>query len=174
MSRDPGLEARPEAEIVAEIRRLELELSPLQQRAQSLRADIELLRTELRRRQRSLEVAHRREVRTGLRQGSVPTLEEAVSSTVEMFPTASSLDQLRFLRESATEVRLGYAAASNQSMEFTDGRQAAEARDLARAHELWRQGWEFGTPLARGVRIYPVGSRAERVVPASEIRVESR
>ncbi|MEA2644956.1 MAG: hypothetical protein QOE92_39, partial [Chloroflexota bacterium] len=35
-------------------------------------------------------------------------------------------------------------------------------------------GWELGTPTSRGVRIYPVGSRAERVVPAADVHVQHR
>jgi len=96
-----------------------------------------------------------------------------ISSTDERF-VAAPLDDLRFVRESATEVRLGYASASRQSLSFTDGSKTEEASDVAAARSLWERGWELGTPLARGVRIYPVGSRAERVVAASEIHVEAR
>ena len=42
------------------------------------------------------------------------------------------------------------------------------------ARELYLRGWEFGTPRARGVRVYAAGTRAERVVPATEIHVEAR
>jgi hypothetical protein len=152
---------------------LEKEAIPLRQQLEELRAAIDLLRTELRRRSRQAELAGRRETRRELAEGGVPTLEEVVAQEVE-FDLAADLDNLRFLRESATEVRLGYAAAATQGIAFTDGRETDEVRDLGAAHAAWARGWDFGTPLARGVRVYPVGSRAERVVPASELRVERR
>ena len=45
--------------------------------------------------------------------------------------SSASFDHYRFLRESATEVRLGYAASARQSLSFTDGSGTEEASDLA-------------------------------------------
>jgi hypothetical protein len=80
-------------------------------------------------------------------------------------------DDLTYLRESATEVRLGYASASHQEVSFTNGSTTEDAADLGAARRLWREGWDFGTAAARGIRIYPVGSRAEKVVPPTEVHV---
>jgi multidrug efflux pump subunit AcrA (membrane-fusion protein) len=161
------------AGLEAEIARLEQEAAPLHAELDRLRAEADALRTELRRRRRLAQLRGRQEVRAQLAAGELPTLEDVVSGADPRFE-AASLDDLRFLRESATEVRLGYASASRQSLSFTDGSRTEDASDIAVARSLWEGGWEFGTPLARGVRIYPAGSRAERVVAATEIRVEAR
>jgi len=154
------------------VARLEREALPLRQRLDALRAEIEVVRTELRRRERQATLAARRDVRAGLAAGQVPTLAEVLEGDGAGIELGVPLDQLRFLRESATEVRLGYSSASRQSLSLTDGRATEEVFDLGAAASLWARGWELGSPLARGVRIYPVGSRAERVVAATEIRVE--
>jgi hypothetical protein len=78
------------------------------------------------------------------------------------------------MRESATEVRLGYASSARQTLTLTDGRASEDAGDLGAARGLYARGWDFGTPQARGVRIYPAGTRAERVVPAGEVHVEPK
>jgi hypothetical protein len=133
---------------------------------------MDLVRTELRRRRRAEDVAGRKQTRAVLAGGTLPDLETVVSAPEPLFDPAIPLDELRFLRESATEVRLGYAGGSRQSLSLTDGRAGEEVYDLAGARRLWALGWEFGTPQARGVRIYPAGSRAERIVPATEVHVE--
>jgi len=132
-----------------------------------------LIRTELRRRERTVQLEARRAVRQEVAAGGLPTLEAVVSGEAPGFGEDVALDQLRFRRESATEVRLGYASAARQSIAFTNGAEVKEVGGLAAARELYRGGWEFGTPAAPGVRVYPLGSRAERLVPAAEIRVEA-
>ena len=156
-------------ELQAAIDGLEKEAEPLRARVDELRREVDALRAELNRRRRLAQLEGRRQVRAELSGGAMPNLEEVVGGSD--VADGTRFDELRFVRESATEVRLGYASAAHQSVSFTDGTSSADATDLATARELWRQGWEFGTPLARGVRIYPVGSRAERVVPAAEVHV---
>jgi hypothetical protein len=129
--------------------------------------EAELLRAELRRRQRLEALQGRRDVRERLGAGEMPTLPALMSAAVP--PDATRFDDLTFVRDSATEVRLGYAAAARQEVSFTDGAATRDAADLGTARELWRRGWDFGTAAARGVRVYPVGSRAEKVVPAAEV-----
>jgi hypothetical protein len=105
--------------------------------------------------------------------GHLASLEDWVSGAVET-GASGAFDDYRFFRESATEVRLGYASSARQTLSFTDGRGADEAGDLAAARQLYERGWDFGTQQTRGVRVYPVGTRAERVVPAAEVHVEPR
>ncbi|MFN2466160.1 MAG: hypothetical protein ABR598_07850 [Candidatus Dormibacteria bacterium] len=138
---------------------------------QRLGAEAEAVRGELRRRQRLEQVEARRLVRTRLATGEMPTIEQVMSADAP--PGETRFDHLRCMRDSATEVRLGYASAAHQHVSFTDGGTTEDAEDLATARRLWREGWDFGTSAARGVRIYPVGSRAERVVPPGEVHVGS-
>jgi multidrug efflux pump subunit AcrA (membrane-fusion protein) len=168
----PGgsLAGRAGEELEAEVRRIETELVPLQAEIDRRRAAVEAIRTELRRRARDQRLRDRQGVRAELRSGDLPSLEDILSGTDDRLGEAA-FDALTFLRESATEVRLGYAAAARQGLSLTDGAAAEEVFDVAAARRLWQQGWEPGTPATRGVRIYPVGSRAERVVPPAEIHV---
>ena len=127
------------------------------------------MRGEIRRRERLAQVESRREVRSRLGAGEMPSLEDVVAA--DDLPDRTRFDDLTYVRDSATEVRLGYAAASHQEVSFTDGANTSEAADLGSARELWRAGWDFGTAAARGVRVYPAGSRAEKVVAVAEVHV---
>lgn len=174
MTSSPGVEQRTDEELNAAIAELEAELAPLTRRAAQIRERIDAIRTELRRRARQATLQSRQAVRVDLASGRLPSLEELVSGAAAGIDPGAELDQLTFRLSSATEVRVGFASASRQSLSFTDGSVAEEAYALDRASQLWAQGWEFGSPQARGVRIYPVGSRAERVVPPGELRVERK
>jgi hypothetical protein len=173
LSGPPPADDRDPAELKAELDRLEQATQPLRAELDRLRQQADAIRGELRRRERLQRLAERQAVRAEMAAGQLASLEDAVSGAVEGFG-AAALDDLRFLRESATEVRLGYASASRQSLTFTDGVATEEAGDIAAARDLWRRGWEWGTPAAKGVRVYPQGSRAERMVPAADLRVELR
>jgi hypothetical protein len=164
---------RDDMDLKATIAALEARSLPLREQIDEIRAEVDAIRTELRRRERMAQVEQRKAVRAELAAGHLPSLEDWVSGAVEG-AGSGTFDDYRFLRESATEVRLGYASSARQSLSFTDGRATDDAGDLAAARDLYARGWDFGTPQARGVRIYPTGTRAERVVPASEIHLEPR
>ena len=168
-----NLEGRTKAELETAIGELEGSAAPLQQQLAAIRAEIDGLRTELRRRERMAQLERRKAVRAELAAGKMTGLVEIISGAVNL-GGSGVLDDYRFFRDSATEVRLVYASSSRQSLSFSDGTAAEEAVNLATARELYLRGWEFGTPRARGVRVYAAGTRAERVVPATEIHVEAR
>jgi hypothetical protein len=164
---------RDDGELGAAITELEARALPLREQLDAVRAEVDALRTELRRRQRMAQVEQRRAVRAELASGRLASLEDWVSGAAGV-GGSGAFDDYRFLRESATEVRLGYASSARQSLSFTDGRATEDAADLDAARDLYARGWDFGTVQARGVRIYPAGTRAERVVPAAEVHVEPR
>lgn len=153
------------------IRAGEARVAPLRRQLEAARAEVEVLRTEERRRHRAEQLAQRRASRGAMAAGEVATLLEALEGLVGL---DADFERLRFMRESATEVRLGYAGASRQSITFTDGAKTVDAGDMTEARRLWAEGLEPGSPAAAGVRIYPLGSRAERLVPPGEVRVETR
>jgi hypothetical protein len=155
------------------IAELESRAKPLQNQLAGIRAEVEALRTELRRRERQVQLKQRQAVRADVAAGRLPSLEEVVSGAVDL-GQPGGLDDYRFIRQSATEVRLGYASAGRQSLSFSDGSTTEDAADLATARTLYGRGWEFGTAQAKGVRVYAAGTRAERMVPATEILVERR
>jgi len=161
------LAAQASDELRRRLLSLQEEMAPLRARVSELDAEAELLRAELRRRERMEGVQARQLVRDAVGSGALPTLVDLVDSDTP--PGTTRFDALTYVRASASEVRLGYAAASQQVVCFTDGTHTEEAVDLDSARALWRRGWEFGTSAARGVRVYPLGSRAEKVVPAVEV-----
>jgi hypothetical protein len=142
---------------------------PVRAELERLGAEADAIRGEIRRRERLAQVESRRATRARLGAGEVPTVEQVMAADDP--PDTTPFDDLTYVRDSATEVRLGYAAAAHQEVSFTDGSTTEDARDLGTARRLWRDGWDFGTAAARGIRIYPAGSRAERVVPPSEVHV---
>ena len=161
--------ARTDAELDADLEALQGRMAPMRAELEALSAQAEVVRGEVRRRERLALVESRRATRTELGSGAMPSIPELVAADTP--GDAVTFDDLVYLRESATEVRLGYASAAHQQVSFTDGARNVDATDLGTARGLWRDGWDFGTIAARGVRIYPVGSRAERVVPAAEVHV---
>jgi hypothetical protein len=162
-----GLQAESTEALTSRLATLQASIQPLRARLQGLDAEAELVRAELRRRERLESLQGRREVRAELGSGAMLSLVDLVDGS-EM-PDHTRFDDLSYVRDSATEVRLGYSAASRQEVSFTDGTHTQDATDLGAARELWRRGWEFGTAATRGVRVFPVGSRAEKVVPAAEV-----
>jgi hypothetical protein len=168
-----NLEGLSDSELATAIGELEGSAAPLQQQLAALRAEVDGMRTELRRRERMAQLEQRKAVRADLAAGKMAGLVEIVAGAIDL-GGSGVLDDYRFFRESATEVRLGYASSSGQSLSFCDGTATEDADNMATARELYLRGWEFGTPQARGVRVYAAGTRAERVVPATEIHVVAR
>lgn len=175
LTEGPGAraEARTDDALRSAIADLEARAKPLQGQLAQIRSEVEALRTELRRRERQAQLRQRQALRADVAAGHMPNLEEVVSGTVDI-GGRGTLDGYRFIRQSATEVRLGYASANRQSLSLSDGSNTEDAADLASARALFDRGWEFGTAQAKGVRIYAAGTRAERMVPATEILVEVR
>ena len=153
----------------ARVAALQGRIAPVREDLVRLERDADAVRGEIRRRERLALVEARRGVRDRLTAGEMPSLEDVVAASEP--PDSTRFDDLAYVRDSATEVRLGYAAAAHQHVSFTDGAGTNDAADLGTARELWRAGWDFGTTAARGVRVYPVGSRAEKVVPPAEVHV---
>jgi hypothetical protein len=144
-------------------------VAPVRTELDRLGAEADAVRGELRRRERLAQVESRRGTRARLGAGEMPTVEQVMAADEPS--DATRFDDLTFVRDSATEVRLGYAAAAHQEVSFTDGLTTKDATDLGTARRLWRDGWDFGTLAARGIRVYPAGSRAERVIAPSEVHL---
>ena len=99
-----------------------------------------------------------------MKDGKFPTVAELIAGS-----EAGSFDDYVFNLKTGGEVKLGFPGARAQSLTFTDGVQAAQAADLARAAELYEAGWELGSPGRPGVRVHFPGTRQERLVPAIEV-----
>ena len=139
-------------------------MRPLEQGLAGLRAERDVLLTEIRRRERGAHRASRADVKAAMKEGQFPTVAELVAGS-----EAGSLDDYVFNLKTGGEVRLGFPGARAQTLTFTDGVKTAQASDLAQGAELFAAGWELGSPGRPGVRVHFPGTRQERVVPAGEV-----
>jgi hypothetical protein len=155
------LEAAELERRVGEIREL---IRPLEQDLAALRAERDVLLTEIRRRERGAHRASRADLKAGMKEGKFPTVVELVAGS-----DGGALDEYVFNLKTGGEVRLGFPGARQQSLTFTDGARTAQATDLAQAAELYGAGWELGSPGRPGVRVHFPGTRQERLIPGNEV-----
>jgi hypothetical protein len=139
-------------------------MRPLEKDLASLRAERDVLLTEIRRRERSANRISRADVKSAMKEGRLPTVAELVAGS-----DSGSLDDYGYNLKTGGAVRLGFPGARAQSLAFTDGVKIAQAADLAQAAELYAAGWELGSPGRPGVRVHFPGTRQERLVPADEV-----
>jgi hypothetical protein len=142
-------------------------MRPLEQRLAELRAERDILLTEVRRRDRLTTRERRAGLRDAMKAGDLPTLAQLVATA-----EAGSLDDYRYHLKTGGEVRLGFPGA-RPSLAFTDGRRVVQARDLAQAAELYAAGWELGSPGRPGARVHFPGTRQERLVDPEEVHVRA-
>jgi hypothetical protein len=139
-------------------------MRPLEQDLVALRAERDVLQTEIRRRERVAHRVSRAGLKAGMKEGKLPTVGELVAGS-----DGGALDEYVFNLKTGGEVRLGFPGARQQSLTFTDGARTAQATDLAQAAELYAAGWELGSPGRPGVRVHFPGTRQERLIPANEV-----
>jgi hypothetical protein len=163
------LQSLEEAEVERRVEELRSRMRPVEQELAALRAERDVLLTELRRRQRLRQREGRASLKEAMRGGHLPTLAELVAGSDE-----GSLEDYAYNLKTGGEVRLGFPGARAQAIAFTDGRQVAQARDLGEAARLHAAGWELGTPGRPGVRVHFPGTRQERLAEASEVFARPR
>jgi hypothetical protein len=151
---------------VAEIRD---RMRPLERQLAELRSERDLLLTELRRRERQSHLRSRADLKAAMKEGRFPTVAELVAGTDQ-----GSLDDFVYNLKTGGEVRLGFPGARAQTIGFTDGKQVAQAHDLAEAARYYAAGWELGSPGRPGVRVHFPGTRQERLAEASEVFARPR
>ena len=152
-------------EIEARVADVRGRMRPVEQQIAELRAERDVLLTEVRRRDRLASRERRAGLRDAMRAGDLPTLAQLVATA-----ESGSLDDYRYHLKTGGEVRLGFPGA-RPSLAFTDGRRAVQARDLAQAAELYAAGWELGSPGRPGARVHFPGTRQERLVDPEEVHV---
>jgi hypothetical protein len=152
------------AELERRIAAVRERMRPVEQELAGLRSERDVLLTELRRRDRSAHRATRADLKAAMREGQFPSVAELVAGS-----ESGTLDDYVYNLKTGGEVRLGYPGARAQSLTFTDGLKVAQATDLAQAADLYRAGWELGSPGRPGVRVHFLGTRQERLIPADEV-----
>jgi len=153
-------------------RAIRAEMAPFEARLQELRQVQERLRTEERRRQRQRHIATRQAVRSAVRTGTAPSLEEALEAPQPLFPGDAPFTAFRFLLETGGEVALGYPAAREPALQMTDGTRSERVTSLSQARARHAEGWECGVPQRPGVRVHTPGTRLERLLPADRCFLE--
>jgi hypothetical protein len=163
------LSALEPADLEHRVSELRERMRPVEQDLAALRAERDVLLTELRRRERHANRLSRADVKSAMKEGLVPSVAELVAA-VEL----GSLDEYVYNLKTGGEVLLGFPGARSQSLTFTDGVQAAQAKDFAEAFHLYAAGWELGSPGRPGVRVHFPGTRQERLVGADEVFARRR
>ena len=153
-----------EAEIERRIEAVRERMRPVQLDLDRLRSERDVLATELRRRERLASMNARRDLKQAMREGTFPTVAELVASAV-----SGSFDDYVYNLKTGGEVRLGFPGARSQTVAFSDGRQVAQAKDLAESARFYEAGWDLGAPGKPGVRVHFPGTRTERLVPPEEV-----
>jgi len=161
-----ALEADELQRRVAEVRE---RMRPAEKELAALRAERDVLLTEVRRRERQAHRASRADVKTAMKEGRFPTIAELVAAV-----DAGSLDDYVYNLKTGGEVRLGFPGAKLQTLSITDGVQIIQAKDFAEVARLYGAGWELGSPGRPGVRVHFPGTRQERLSPSEEVYARPR
>lgn len=166
----PGdLAGLDQSELERRIDALRDEMKPIEASLAQLRTQRDILLTERRRRERTSHREARADLKAAMKEGRFPNLDELVAAGRE-----GSLEDFVYNLKTGGEVRLGFPGARAQTLAFTDGAQAVQARDLAEAFRMYNNGWDLGTPGRPGVRVHFPGTRQERVVPADDVFARPR
>ena len=161
---DADLSNLEAAELESRIEAFLERMRPLEVQLAALRAERDVLLTERRRRERLQSRVGRAALKERMRAGDLPTVADLVAGSEE-----GSLDDFTYNLKTGGEVRLGFPGARAQTLAFTDGKQIAQARDLAEAARYFAAGWELGSPGRPGVRVHFPGTRQERLANSIEV-----
>lgn len=161
-----GLDAAELQRRVAEVRE---RMRPVEKDLADLRAERDLLLTEVRRRERHAHRLSRADVKTAMKEGRFPTIAELVAGV-----DAGALDEYVYHLKTGGEVRLGFPGARSQTLTMTDGAQIAQAKDFVEVARLYSAGWELGSPGRPGIRVHFPGTRQERLAPSDEVFARPR
>lgn len=166
-----SLDQASDEELEHRVREIMAEMAPLEEGLGRLRAQIQQVVSEQKKRERSRHLTSRMQVRTTVAEGQLPTLQQVAESSDDLVPSETLLKDLHFFRDSGTQVGLGYATAREPTVWMTNGGNTAAVKTVAEIRARYLEGWDFGTAAHPGVRIHIPNSRTEKILPASEVFV---
>src|SRR5438270_7974774 len=169
MAERPTLDQATDDELARRVREIMAEMAPLEEALGRLRAQIQQVASEQKKRERTQHLKSRMQVRTTVAQGQMPTLQQVAESSNDLVPPDASLNGLRFFRDSGTEIGLGYATGREPTVWMTNGSSTAAIKTVAEIRSRYLDGWDFGTAAHPGVRIHIPNSRTEKILQASEV-----
>jgi hypothetical protein len=173
MSQHVGLDEASDEELEHRVRAIIAEMAPLEENLGRLRAQIQQVVSEQKKRERSRHLKLRMQVRTTVAQGAMPTLQQVAESSNDLVPADAPLKGLRFFRDSGTEVGLGYATAREPTIWMTNGSSTAAVKTVGEIRSRYLEGWDFGTAAHPGVRIHIPNSRTEKIIQPSEVFIRA-
>jgi hypothetical protein len=171
MAEPLNLEQASDDELARRVRDIMAEMTPLEEALGRLRAQIQQVVSEQKKRERSKHLKARMQVRTTVAQGQMPTLQQVAESSNDLVPPDAALATLRFFRDSGTEIGLGYATGREPTVWMTNGSSTAAVKTIAEIRSRYLEGWDFGTAAHPGVRIHIPNSRTEKILLSSEVFV---
>jgi pyruvate-formate lyase len=171
MAEHRSLDQASDEELARRVREIMAEMAPLEEALGRLRAQVQQVVSEQKRRERSQHLKARMQVRTTVAQGEMATLQQVAESSNDLVPPRATLRDLHFFRESGTEVGLGYATAREPTVWMTNGSATVAVRTVAEIRSRYLEGWDFGTGAHPGVRIHIPNSRTEKILEPSAIFV---
>jgi hypothetical protein len=174
MAEPLNLEQASDDELARRIREIMTEMTPLEEGLGRLRAQIQQVVSEQKKRERAKHLKVRMQVRTTVAQGQMPTLQQVAESSNDLVPPDAALAGLRFFRDSGTEIGLGYATGREPTVWMTNGSSTAAVKTVAEIRSRYLDGWDFGTAAHPGVRIHIPNSRTEKILQGSEVFVRLR
>jgi pyruvate-formate lyase len=174
MAEPQNLEQASDDDLARRVREIMAEMTPLEEALGRLRAQIQQVVSEQKKRERSQHLKARMQVRTTVAQGQMPTLQQVAESSNDLVPPDASLVSLRFFRDSGTEIGLGYATGREPTVWMTNGSSTAAVKTVAEIRSRYLEGWDFGTAAHPGIRIHIPNSRTEKILQSSEVFVRLR
>jgi hypothetical protein len=171
MAEHRTIDQATDEELARRVREIMAEMAPLEEALGRLRTQIQQVVSEQKRRERSQHLKTRMQVRTVVAQGQMPTLQQVAESSNDLVGPETPLKNLRFFRDSGTEVGLGYATAREPTVWMTNGSSTVALKTIAEIRTRYLDGWEFGTAAHPGVRIHIPNSRTEKILQAAEVFV---
>jgi hypothetical protein len=169
MPESPNLDQLSDEQLDKRIRELLAETAPLEAALARVRVQLQQLASEQKKRERARHLKARMQVRTTVREGELPSLQQIAESSNELVPPGTTLSELRFFRDSGTEIGLGYATGRQPTVWMTNGSNTRALKSVSEIRSLYLEGWDFGTTAHQGVRIHIPNSRTEKVLSASEV-----
>jgi hypothetical protein len=168
------LDQASDEELAQRLRDIMTQMAPLEEALGRLRAQVQQVVSEQKRRERSRHLKTRMQVRTTVAEGQMPTLQQVAESTNDLVAPNSPLAGLKFYRDSGTEIGLGYAMAREPTVWMTNGSSTAPLKTIAEIRARYTEGWDFGTAAHPGVRIHIPNTRTEKILQASEVFVKPK
>src|SRR5205814_565204 len=159
MAEHTSLDHATDDELARRVRDIMAEMAPLEEALGRLRAQIQQVVSEQKKRERSQHLKARMQVRTTVAQGQMPTLQQVAESSNDLVLPDTALAGLRFFRDSGTEIGLGYATAREPSVWMTNGTSTVAVKTIAEIRSRHLDGWDFGTAAHPGVRTHTRNSR---------------